>query len=83
MKELPNVTIVGENSRGIYSDMYGFELPNKWLVSLSHQRYYNAAMVCNEGSGTPVDIVVKNTREDLVTMSDPVLVKAIHLAVKK
>lgn len=83
MKELPKVTIVGENSRGIYSDMYGFELPNKWLISLSHQRYYNADMVCYEGSGTPVDIVVKNTREDLVKVSDPVLMKALSLAAKK
>lgn len=83
MKELPKVTLVGENSRGIYSDMYGFELPNKWLVSLSHQRYYNADMVCYEGTGTPVDIVVKNTKEDLVKMSDPVLMKALSLANKK
>jgi carboxyl-terminal processing protease len=83
MKELPKATIVGENSRGIYSDMYGFELPNKWLVSLSHQRYYNAHMVCYEGSGTPVDIIVKNTKEDLVSMADPVLLKALKIAEKK
>lgn len=83
MKELPKTTLVGENSRGIYSDMYGFELPNKWLVSLSHQRYYNADMVCYEGSGTPVDIIVKNTKEDLVHMSDPVLMKALSIAEKK
>ena len=82
MKELPNVKIIGENSRGIYSDMYGFELPNKWLVSLSNQRYYNAAMICYEGSGTPVDIVVKNTRKDLEKMSDPVIMKALSIAKK-
>jgi len=83
MKELPKVKIIGENSRGIYSDMYGFELPNKWLVSLSNQRYYNANMVCYEGSGTPVDIIVKNTRQDLLKMIDPVILRALSVGGKK
>jgi carboxyl-terminal processing protease len=83
MKELPNVKIIGENTRGIYSDMYGFELPNKWLVSLSNQRYYNAKMICYEGSGTPVDITVKNTRQDLLKMTDPVMMKALSITGKK
>jgi len=77
MKELPKVTIIGTNTRGIYSDMYGFELPNKWLVSLSNQRYYTSKMVCYEATGTPVDIEIKNTRRDLIKMVDPVLSKAL------
>ena len=72
-----------KNSRGIYSDMCGFELPNKWQVSLSNQRYYNAAMICYEGSGTPVDIIVKNTQQDLLKMTDPVIVKALSMMKKK
>jgi carboxyl-terminal processing protease len=36
MKELPRVKVMGTNTRGIYSDMYGFTLPNNWLVSLSN-----------------------------------------------
>jgi carboxyl-terminal processing protease len=78
IKELPGVKIVGTNTRGIYSDMYGFELPNKWLVSLSNQRYYNAKGVCYEGSGTPVDLVIKNKRKDLTSNSDPVLKAALR-----
>lgn len=77
MKSVPRVTIIGQNTRGIYSDMYGFELPNKWLVSLSNQRYYNAKMVCYEGTGTPVDILIKNTKEDLINDNDPVLETAL------
>ncbi|SDF75395.1 Tricorn protease C1 domain-containing protein [Mucilaginibacter pineti] len=73
MKALPGVKIIGTNTRGIYSDMYGFELPNKWLVSLSNQRYYNAQGVCYEGTGTPVDLVINNTKTDLKTNNDPVL----------
>ena len=35
IKAGPQATLIGENSLGIYSDMYEFELPNKWQVSLS------------------------------------------------
>jgi C-terminal processing protease CtpA/Prc len=77
MKELPQVKIIGTNTRGIYSDMYGFTLPNGWLISLSNQRYYNNKMVCYEGSGTPVDFSAINTRNDLSEMTDPVLAAAL------
>ena len=77
MKELPQVKMIGTNTRGIYSDMYGFTLPNTWQISLSNQRYYNNKMICYEGKGTPVDIEIKNTNKDLLKMTDPVLETAI------
>lgn len=77
MSELPNVKNIGANTRGIYSDMYGFTLPNGWMISLSNQRYYNNKMVCYEGKGTPVDIPVLNTRSNLQTKKDPVLQAAL------
>ena len=83
MKGLPKVRIIGENSRGIYSDMYGFELPNKWLVSLSNQRYYTPNMICYEGTGTPVDIIVKNRKQDLLKNTDPMIIKALEIGIKK
>ncbi len=79
MKALPSVKTIGENTLGIYSDMYGFELPNKWLVSLSNQRYYAADGKCYEGTGTPVDKKVKNTKKDLQTGKDPVIIAAIKI----
>lgn len=63
--------------------MYGFTLPNGWLISLSNQRYYNNEMVCFEGTGTPVDIQVLNTRENLKQMNDPVLDVAIKQLTKQ
>jgi hypothetical protein len=57
--------------------MYGFTLPNKWLISLSNQRYYNADMICYKGIGTPVDITIKNTKQDLKIMQDPLLIAAL------
>lgn len=77
MRELPNVKIVGSNTRGIYSNMYGFTLPNGWLISLSNERYYDNKMICFEGIGAPVDIRVLNTKNDLEHMQDPVLKAAI------
>ncbi len=79
MKALPNVKTIGENTLGIYSDMYGFELPNKWLVSLSNQRYYAADGKCYEGRGTPVDKKVMNMKSDLQAHKDPVIVAAIEM----
>ena len=83
MKALPHVKTVGENTLGIYSDMYGFELPNNWLVSLSHQRYYAADGKCYEGIGTPVDKKVLNTKEDLLRGEDPVIIEAINMLNKR
>ncbi|WP_198172972.1 S41 family peptidase [Hymenobacter ginkgonis] len=83
MRQLPCTQLIGENTRGIYSDMYGFTLPNKWLISLSNQRYYDAKRVCYEGTGTPVDVLVKNTRQDLVSGVDPVVTRALAALQKR
>jgi carboxyl-terminal processing protease len=77
-KEL-TATSIGEPTSGIFSDMYAFELPNKWIVTLSNQKYFSAKMVCYESLGVPVDFPVKNSSSDLSTMLDPVLKKAIEL----
>ncbi len=82
MKELPRTKLIGSNTRGIYSDMYGFTLPNGWLISLSNQRYFNNEMICYEGTGTPVDIKILNTKDDLKQMNDPVLEKALKQLTK-
>lgn len=78
IKAIPKTTTIGENTLGIYSDMYGFELPNKWLVSLSNQRYFSSKMVCYEAKGTPVDIKVRNAKQDVIAMKDPVVLTAIN-----
>ncbi len=82
MKELPQTTIVGDRTLGIYSDMYGFKLPNGWLVSLSNEKYFSAKGVCYEGIGTPVDFHVRNTKCDLIKMEDPVVTKAMEVLKK-
>ncbi len=39
MKAIPGVTVVGENTAGIHSDILPITLSNGWRVNLSHQKY--------------------------------------------
>lgn len=77
MKAIPQTMLMGENSTGIYSDMYGFMLPNGWAASLSNERYFSHDMKCYEGIGTPVDVMIRNSRMDLILANDPVLSAAL------
>jgi len=83
MKELPYVTIVGDRTQGIFSDMYSFKLPNGWNATLSHQRYLSSEKVNYEGRGVQPDIKLLNQPEDIKTNIDPLIVKAIDVLDKK
>lgn len=78
MRELPQVTIIGENTNGSFSDIYSRRLPNGWRVNLSSRRYFSADSINYEGVGVPVDIEVKNMLSDITTMRDPVIERAIE-----
>lgn len=78
MRELPNVSIVGDYTEGIFSDMHEFKLSNKWTVSLSHQQYFSQKKENFEGKGIAPNIFVVNKRIDLDDKRDPVIKKAIH-----
>jgi len=82
-RELPNVTLVGENTNGIFSYQFDGKLPNGWTYNLSNQIYYSADRVCYESKGVPVDIKVMNTKDDLDTKTDAVLIKALELLVAR
>lgn len=78
MSELPQVTVIGENSNGSFSDLMSEKLSNGWRVTLSNQRYLSAEKQNYEGVGVPVDIEVKNMLVDLDSMNDTVLIRAIE-----
>lgn len=82
MATLDNVTLLGEPSNGSYSNMTPKTLANGWVTTLSYQRYLNIDKVNYEGKGTSVDILVKNTLEDLNTKNDSVLQEAFKQLVK-
>ena len=77
MKDLDHVTLIGDDSEGIFSDTFEFRLPNKWEVSLSHQQYFSQDQTNYEGKGIPVDIQIKNSPQDLLSQKDSVIEAAI------
>lgn len=83
MKELPNVAIIGDNTEGIFSDMYEFKLPNKWNISLSNQQYFSSTKKNYEGIGIPPDIRIINSKIDIVNEEDPAIKTAIEYLKKQ
>jgi len=79
LRELPHVTIVGDRTNGIFSYQLEKTLPNGWDFRLSYQKYFSADMICYEGSGVPADIQLLNTKADLQTGTDPLIVRAIDV----
>lgn len=56
MRALPNVTHVGETTRGSLSDELHKELPNGWRVTLSNEVYLDSSGKAWEGRGIPPEI---------------------------
>ncbi|MBD2715998.1 S41 family peptidase [Microvirga sp. STR05] len=79
---LPQVTQVGTATKGMLSDMYSVHLPNGLDVTLSNQRYTTPAGQLLEDSGVQPDVVVENTLAGLEEQHDPVLAKALELALE-
>lgn len=77
MKQLHNVTIIGDRTNGIFSYQLERKLVNGWRCHLSYQIYYSPDMECYEGKGVPVDIQVLNTRKDLTNGVDPLITAAL------
>ena len=78
MRALPHVTNLGEFTSGAYSDEYWDTLPNGWMVSVANKLYLDADGRCWEGIGTPPDIRLVNTREDIAGGRDRVLEAALE-----
>lgn len=53
MSALPHVTLVGENSNGILSDILSKSLPNEWEIGLSNEVYTDYLDVNHEVTGVP------------------------------
>ena len=79
MKQIPNATIVGDNTNGSFSDIYSDRLPNGWNINISNERYLSPEMINYEGKGVPVDIKAYTTYEDVKNKNDSVLLKVIRI----
>jgi C-terminal processing protease CtpA/Prc len=79
MKQLPHVTIIGDDTNGIFSYQLEKKLPNGWRYRLSYQVYFSADMVCYEGRGVPVDISLLNKKSDIENGVDPLIIRALEV----
>ena len=79
MKQLPHVTMIGDDTNGIFSSQLEKKLPNGWRYRLSYQVYFSADMVCYEGRGVPVDIRLLNRKSDIENGVDPLITRALDI----
>jgi hypothetical protein len=79
MKQLPHVTLIGDDTNGIFSYQLEKKLPNGWRYRLSYQVYLSADSVCYEGRGVPVDIRLLNSKRDIDNGEDPLITRALKV----
>lgn len=79
MKQLDQVTVLGDTTAGSFSDNPNFELPNGWIFSVSVGDYRGPDGKSYEGFGCAPDIWIRNSKEDLLASKDRTLEKAMEL----
>ena len=79
IRELPHVTLIGDHTNGIFSYELEKKLPNGWKYTLSYQKYFSADMICYESKGVPADIELFNSRADLESGVDPLIMRSLEL----
>ncbi|SMX31662.1 S41 family peptidase [Octadecabacter ascidiaceicola] len=80
LRELPQVTVMGEATSGGLSDILGFKLPNGWDLGLSHQTYRTMDGSLYEAIGIPPDVPFTIEATPLINGEDPLLRAAFERA---
>jgi hypothetical protein len=81
-RELPSVTVVGQPTNGIFSDIFERTLPNGWKLGLSKERYLSPGGENFEAVGIPPDVALEAqvfAREDREAGLDASLQEAIEV----
>ncbi|MEM6699603.1 MAG: S41 family peptidase, partial [Bacteroidota bacterium] len=79
MKALPQVTTVGDTTKGAFANAINRDLPNGWGYSMSIGDWRAADGTSYEGKGVPPDVLVENNTEDVLRGKDEALESAIEL----
>lgn len=83
LKELPYVTLIGENTNGVFSDILEHRLPNGATVGLSNEVYTDSKGVVFEGVGVgPTEeqfFIPLLTDNDLLEQTDSGILKALAI----
>jgi hypothetical protein len=84
MGRKPQVTSVGENTQGVFSDVFGHKLPNGWTFGLPNELYLTETGKSFDGQGVPPDIRVPvYPKIDLESRRDGALERALVLLGKR
>lgn len=78
LKGLPNVTLIGEATRGGFSNILGRQLPNGWQLEFSNERYLFRDGTNYEEVGIPPDIEEIPSEMAMEQGHDNVLDRALH-----
>lgn len=76
-KDIPNVTVIGETTYGIFSDILQKSLPNGWLFALSNEKYSSADWKYYEQIGISPDMSISLDTIALALNHDNILERAI------
>ncbi|GAB5521225.1 MAG: hypothetical protein RhofKO_34760 [Rhodothermales bacterium] len=79
LKDLPNVTLVGEPTAGAFSNALPRTLPNGWTLRLSNERYVSRDGMQYEQQGVPPDVAVAPSEHALDAGEDPMLEAALSV----
>jgi len=83
MKTLPNVTLIGDTTTGIFSDTHIGKLPNGWEYRMSIRKTCDADDLFWEDIGIAPDILIKNEKKDIDNGIDKVLDYSIQMLTNK
>ena len=78
LRDLPNVTLVGDTTSGVFADTHTGKLPNGWEYRLSIRRTCDRNDQLLEDVGIVPDVIITNTPSDLDRGIDNVLEYAIE-----
>ncbi len=80
MGRKPQVTAIGENTQGVFSDVFGHRLPNGWTFGLPNELYLTKSGKSFDGRGVPPNIRVPVYPEvDLESSRDSALERALEV----
>ena len=80
MGRSPQVTRIGENTQGVFSDVLGRRLPNGWRFGLPNEVFLTPDGKAFDGPGIPPDIPVPVfAASDLAAGKDPAMAKALEV----
>ena len=83
MKNLPNVTVIGDTTPGTVGSILTRELPNGWLYRMPASMTLTLDHEIVEGKGIAPDIYVTFSVDDAINQRDPILEKAIEVLNEK